>query len=151
MNASFSGVSIYATARIKADEHKWYESERARVDRGNAAIQDWIEKYWYLFARSCWFEHIRGTRLYLEFHISQFAVLQELARRFPEICKSITEMLEAGKENLDIINWAIDSQVPMDPVIEFLESVDVNCCRMSCNLVEGEIVGQRTSTHATCA
>ena len=44
----------------------------------------------------------------------------------------ILDRLKAGHENLNILNWAIDNDLPMDEVIEILETLDINSRRIEC-------------------
>jgi hypothetical protein len=136
MSVALSGVSIYVGAKHRADEHKWHESQRACRDCGIEAVRDWIDRYWLKYARGCWLEHICGSRLYMEFHLSQFGVLDSLERRLGDLFDRLRAFLENGRENLDIINWALDHDADIDMVIEFLEAVDMNSCRLSCHLLE---------------
>ncbi len=46
----------------------------------------------------------------------------------------ILDRLKAGRENLDILNWAIDLDQPMEEVLEILEALDINSRRIECLL-----------------
>ena len=39
---------------------------------------------------------------------------------------------QAGKENLDVLVWAIDQHIPMQEVLEILEALDINSRRIEC-------------------
>ncbi|PHX63699.1 MAG: hypothetical protein CK551_04755, partial [Planctomycetaceae bacterium] len=43
----------------------------------------------------------------------------------------ILDRLKSGQENLDIINWAMDWNIPMDPVVQILEALDINSRRLA--------------------
>jgi hypothetical protein len=129
--------SVYVDGRVEALRHKWIQSERAQRDLGQAAIQEWIQQHWLRYLRARWLEHIQGRRFWVEFDPQSFAVLQ---RQFPDplLLDRILDRLEAGQENLDIIQWSLDWRMPMDRVLEILEALDVNSCRMSCHFNEGD-------------
>lgn len=44
----------------------------------------------------------------------------------------ILDHLRHGRENLDIIVWAITNRLPMSDVLEILEILDVNSRRIEC-------------------
>ena len=41
-------------------------------------------------------------------------------------------MLKAGQENLNVLGWAIDTNVAMEEVFEILETLDINSRRIEC-------------------
>ena len=44
----------------------------------------------------------------------------------------IVRQFLAGGENLTIINWAIEFKLPMDPIKEILQAININSCRIKC-------------------
>ena len=44
----------------------------------------------------------------------------------------ILEHFKHGRENLDIILWALKNRLPMNDVLEILEALDVNSRRIEC-------------------
>jgi len=59
-----------------------------------------------------------------------------LQRAFQDslLIDEILQRLKSGRENLDILNWAIDTDQPMDEVLEILEALDINSRRIECLL-----------------
>ena len=57
-----------------------------------------------------------------------------LERKFQEdslLLDRILDRLKTGKENLDVILWAQDFGMPADKVLEILEALNVNACRLA--------------------
>ncbi|MGE3818384.1 MAG: hypothetical protein AB7I30_03040 [Isosphaeraceae bacterium] len=52
--------------------------------------------------------------------------------RTSPLIEPILDMLKGGKENLDVLNWAIDHQHPRDQVLLILEVLDINSRRIEC-------------------
>ena len=48
-----------------------------------------------------------------------------------ELLDLILNQLAAGKENLDVMCWAVANQISTDPVHEILEALDVNSKRLA--------------------
>ena len=46
----------------------------------------------------------------------------------------ILTRLKHGEENLDVLNWAINVDLPMHEVLEILEALDINSRRIECKL-----------------
>lgn len=129
--------SVFADGREEALRHKWIESQRANRDLGEEAIRQWVRAYWWEYIRARWMEHVRGIRLWQEFHPDAFGVLRWRFEHHGVLVDRIVDRLAAGQENLDVIQWAIDWRIPMEPVIEVLTALDINSCRLSCNFVHG--------------
>src|SRR4051812_49300462 len=76
--------SYHDLCREAALRHKWIESEKAGRDLGEHAIYDWIRQYWHAFYRARAFEHLLGTRQWVEMDASEFGILfVELAKQPP--------------------------------------------------------------------
>ena len=48
-----------------------------------------------------------------------------------ELLDLILNQLSAGKENLDVLDWAVANDISTDPVNEILEALDVNSRRLA--------------------
>ena len=136
MHANFHRQTILDGAMKRADEHKWIRSLEANRDLGPSAIKEWVDRYWIKYVKGCFYEHVRGEYLYEEFNEASYNILQVFTFRTPSLRSRIETLLREGKENLDIINWAIDAGEDLDDVIAFMERADVNACRLPCPLVE---------------
>jgi hypothetical protein len=115
----------------EAQKHKWIESEKAGRDLGEWAIRCWVREHWNGFLRARWLEHLQGRTFWIELDHDDFGLLQR------EFCDSpliddILAMLKNGQENLNVLNWAIDADAPMDEVLEILETLDINSRRIEC-------------------
>jgi len=128
---SMDKLSVYADGEQEALRFKWIESERAGHDLGEAAIRRWVQCHWWGFLRARWLEHLQGKRFWVELDRGDFGLL---LRRFHEqtvLLDRILDRLKEGKENLDIINWAHDWGIPVEPVLEILEALDINSRRLA--------------------
>jgi len=119
---------------VEAERHKWIESEKAGRDLGEAAMRCWVREHWNGFLRERWLEHLQGWAFWIELDHDDFGLL-ERAFRGSELIEEILEHLKVGKENLDILNWAIDNHLPMCEVLEFLETLDMNSRRIECQFL----------------
>lgn len=118
--------SVWDYSQREADEFKWIESERAGRDLGEAALKRWVREHWWGFLRARWIEHLQGTRYWIELDHDDFGLV---LREFPEqrpLLSEIVGHLKAGKDNLEIIKWAVEERIPVDPVFRILERLDIN-------------------------
>src|SRR3954451_8185208 len=122
-------MSVHVQGEQEAKRHKWIESEKAGRDLGEWAIRCWVREHWNGFLRERWLEHLQGRTFWIELDHNDFGLLQ---RSFQEssLIDEILRQLKAGKENLDILNWALDCDEPMDEVMEILEALDINSRRI---------------------
>jgi len=60
-----------------------------------------------------------------------FGLLQRKFHENTVLLDRILDRLKSGQENLDIINWALDWNIPMDPVVQILEALDINSRRLA--------------------
>ena len=123
--------SVYADCEEEALRYKWIESEKAGCDLGEAAIRRWVQCHWGGYLRARWLEHLQGKRFWVELDRGDFGLLQ---RRFHDntlLLDRILDRLKAGQENLDIMIWALDWNVPLKDVREILEALDINSRRLA--------------------
>jgi hypothetical protein len=123
--------SVYAEGEQEALRYKWIESEKAGCDLGEAAIRRWVQCHWWGYLRARWLEHLQGKRFWVELDRGDFGLLQ---RRFQDkalLLDRILDRLKAGQENLDIILWAQAWNIPLEPVFEILEALDINSRRLA--------------------
>ncbi len=123
-------TSLYEQAILEAERHKWIESQKHGYDRGDSAIHEWYGRYWRDFCRRKRLEHLRGEQCWDEFGHYQFGRLRPLMELCDPIVDRLIGMLDAGMENLDVINWALARRLDMSQVIEVLAVVDVNGARL---------------------
>ena len=123
-----SPLSVQQCGEEEALQFKWIESEKAGRDLGETAIQAWIRRYWTTFLRHRWIEHLHGENFWVELDRGDFGLLLTAFQSSP-VLGPILEHLRHGRENLDIILWALTDQMPMPEVLEILEALDVNSRR----------------------
>jgi hypothetical protein len=124
-------LSVHHYGEAEALRFKWIESERAGRDLGEWAIREWVKAHWCSFLRARWLEHLYGRVYWIELDHNDFGVLLQ---KYQDslLLPLILDRLKAGQENLNVLNWAIDSDLPMDEVIEILETLDINSRRIEC-------------------
>jgi hypothetical protein len=122
--------SVYEQADQAVQEHKWIESEKAGRDLGDEAVKHWSRSHWLRFYRWRLLQHLRGEVYFREFHPRTFAVVSNQLKVPPELLEAILNQVRDGGENLDIICWAHNGQLPAAPVMEVLEAIDINRQRL---------------------
>ncbi len=124
-------LSVHESGEAEALRHKWIESEKAGRDLGETAIRTWVREHWNGFLRARWLEHLQGRAFWIELDHDDFGLLQR-AFQDSAIIDEILYRLKHGQENLDVINWALDSRLPLEEVYDILESLDINSRRIEC-------------------
>jgi len=122
--------SVYTDGVKQALDYKWIESEKAGRDLGEDAIRRWVKEHWWGYLRARWLEHLQGKRFWVELDRGDFGLLQ---RRFQEqslLLDRILDRLKSGQENLHIILWAHDWNIPTSSVLEILEALDIYSRRL---------------------
>jgi len=123
--------SVYIDGEQEALKFKWIESEKAGRDLGEAAIRRWVQCHWWGYLRARWLEHLQGTRFWVELDRGDFGLLKKKFHDNQLLLDRILDRLKAGQENLDIIRWAQEWSVPIDPVLQILEALDINSRRLA--------------------
>ncbi|MDR1519668.1 MAG: response regulator [Planctomycetota bacterium] len=127
-------MSIFEEASREAFRHKWIESEKTGYDIGDVAIEDWHRRFWHKFVRERWIQHIRGQAFWRELDNDDYGFFNHTFADCLKLAESIVGKLEAGGENLDIIQWAVDSGQNMEMVLSILARLDLNSHRLSSQL-----------------
>jgi hypothetical protein len=122
--------SVYSDGIAEALRHKWIESEKAGRDLGLEPVHQWCRQYWQIFLRHRWLEHISGIRRWKEIDRGDFGLLNYELLDEPLLLDRILDRLIVGMENLEIILWAREWNLPMDRVIRILEALDINSRRL---------------------
>src|SRR5713101_2521467 len=123
--------SVYAESEQEALRFKWIESEKAGRDLGEAAIRRWVQHHWWGYLRARWLEHLQGKRFWVELDRGDFGLLQREFHNNTLLLDRILDRLKSGQENLDIIIWAMNWGMPMTPVLQILEALDINSRRLA--------------------
>ncbi|QDU07916.1 hypothetical protein [Gimesia aquarii] len=123
--------SIYEEAPLEADRHKWIESQKTGFDLGKFAISDWYANHWYYFCMVKKIEHLLGNRCWQEFSDTRFGFLKSLNLEDDLLADLILDRIFwLRMENLDIIIWAREWNLPLERVMEILELIDINSARL---------------------
>jgi hypothetical protein len=123
--------SVYDDCQHEVDKFKWIESEKAGCDQGEEAIRRWVRHHWNGYLRARWLEHLQGRRYWIELDRGDFGLLD---RRFYDnalLLDRILDRLKAGQENLQIILWACEWNLPVDSVLQILKALDINSRRLA--------------------
>ena len=123
--------SVHCECRLEEERHKWIASQKAGYDLGEVAIRDWVREHWSGYLRARWVEHLQGRCFWVELDKGDFGLLLREFKNCADLLNAILDRLKSGKENLDVIDWADDSHLPMDPVLEILEALDINSRRLA--------------------
>jgi hypothetical protein len=124
-------MSLHECGEEEARRFKWIESEKVGHDLGEVAIRIWICQHWNGFLRHRWLEHLQGKMFWIELDQGDFGLLKTAFNSSPLI-DPILDHFKHGRENLDIILWALKNRLPMNEVLEILETLDVNSRRIEC-------------------
>ena len=123
--------SVHRECIEEENKYKWIESEKAGYDLGEACVKRWVKEHWRGYLRGKWVEHLQGKCFWVELDRGDFGLLQRKFQSQAELLDLILNQLASGKENLDVLDWAVASRISTDPVKEILESLDVNSQRLA--------------------
>src|SRR5437870_11518313 len=118
--------SVHAESEQEALRFKWIESEKAGHDLGEEAIRRWVREHWWGYLRARWLEHLQGRRFWVELDRGDFGLLQRRLHANTLLLDRILDRIKAGQENLDIICWALEWGIDTSPLIQILETLDIN-------------------------
>jgi len=124
-------ASVYAESEQEALKYKWIESEKAGKDLGEDAIRRWVRQHWWGYLRARWLEHLQGKCFWVELDRGDFGLLQREFHDNTLLLDRILDRLKSGQENLDIILWALKWGLPITPVLQILEALDINSRRLA--------------------
>jgi hypothetical protein len=129
IDAPYDCPSIHEAAYFEALNHKWLESEKSGFDVGDVVFFEWYRRFWAKYLRYRRLEHVNGKCHWREFAKESFGSLTQWDSVNPLLLDNIIDRICEGYENLDLVNWAYDWNLPVDEVIEILERLDVNSTR----------------------
>lgn len=124
-------ASVYTESELEALKYKWIESEKAGKDLGEDAIRRWVKQHWWGYLRARWLEHLQGKCFWVELDRGDFGLLQREFHDNTLLLDRILDRLKSGQENLDIILWAMNWGLPITPVLQILEALDINSRRLA--------------------
>lgn len=122
--------SLWELAEREARNHKWLLSERSGYDVGRDGLCDWSRRYWRVFCRYRWIDHLLGRRRIREFDDRSFGRLCDpRIGTHPTMRFVVKHFAEDGWENLKFLLEAEEHGVSLPELREALTLVDVNSVR----------------------
>ena len=137
--------SVYIDSYREIDCFKWIQSEKAGRDLGEEAIREWVRHHWTGYLRAKWLEHLQGICYWTELDQNDFGLLRQDFEHQQLLLDCILDRLKIGAENLDVILWAREWNIPLDPVISILEMLDINSRRLAHHFEENCVAGRSQS------
>jgi hypothetical protein len=128
---SVQRLSVYDDCEREANQYKWIESEKAGCDLGDEAIKRWVREHWTGYLRSRWLEHLQGRKFWVELDRGDYGLLLREFHDNALLLDRILDRLKSGQENLQVILWALEWHLPVDPVLQILRALDINSRRLA--------------------
>ena len=75
-------------------------------------------------------EHWQGATYWPELDRNDFGILRRRIHPNGLLVADIVALIMAGGENLTVITWALETDQPLDDVVEILTKLDVNARRV---------------------
>ena len=122
--------SVYRDCIDEVNRFKWIESEKVGYDLGEHAIRRWVAEHWNGYLRAAWIEHLHGKCFWIELDRGDYGLLQREFQDQQQLLDDILQKLKAGQENLDVLCWAINHHIPIEPVRQILNALDINSKRL---------------------
>lgn len=119
-------LSVQEAGLREAEIHKWIESQKRGRDLGIWALTDWYTRYWPIFCRLKCLEHLAGIRSWSEFSPENFGLIGKLIRDEDLLLEMVLDRAYFGRENLDLILWALEWGLPIKRVMYILEQLNLN-------------------------
>jgi len=123
--------SLFREAVQEAERHKFIESQKLGRDLGHTAIDDWQRRYWTIWLRHRWLEHLLGLRCWAELDPRRFGRLRDRFAGQRALLDEVAELVRRGAENVDIIFWAVREKRDLALVERILTEVRINDIRCS--------------------
>ena len=123
-------LSVYQEGLREAERHKWIESEKHGWDVGTVALGQWYDRYWPHYCRGKCLEHLTGRQHWREFGDDDFGLIPRLLVENDLLLDRILDRVLRGYENLDVIYWALEWGLPIDPVMSILHQLNINRARL---------------------
>lgn len=82
-----------------------------------------IRELWWGYLRARWLEHLQGIRFWIELDRRDFALLPRTYQNNELLLDRVLDRIKAGQTNLDVIQWAQTWNIPVEPVMQILETI----------------------------
>ena len=95
-------------------------------------------RFWRLWFRYRWVEHVIGEKFWIEMGAERFGILKQGRQHNPVLVSRVADrlMYDAGLENLNIILWASDWELDLDEVVAILKRININDVRVNGQSIE---------------
>ena len=110
---------------------KYLDWERLSYDIEPTASEHWRKRYWRLWFRAHWVEHVLGHQYWIEMGDENFGMFGRGGRHATLLVERVADRLIVGWENLGIILWASDWGLCLDDVIDILKKLNINHVRVN--------------------
>ena len=127
-------IMYHAAADYAA--RKYLDWERLSYDVEETASEHWQSRFWRLWFRARWVEHVLGDKLWIEMGDEHFALLKQDRPHHSLLVNRVADRLVVGWENLDLILWAQDWGLDLDEIIEVLKKININHIQVSGEPIE---------------
>ncbi len=121
---------LFTEAAVEMERDKWIRCEKAGYDMGDEAKRRWVREHWHTFVRERLFEHLHGKRYWNDFEHADFGRLNREFKDDQILLDRIMDRFQAGQENLNVLMWAYDFNLPMERVHNILLAININRCRI---------------------
>src|SRR5438045_3624451 len=129
-----SESELFRAAQLEVDRHKWYASEKAGRDLGQAAVMSWKCNHWWRWCRDRLVEHLSGMKYWSELDQKDYGLIKRDFHVNKDLAQAIVERIKMGGqegENLGIILWAQKSGQNMKDPLDNLNHLGINYCSSS--------------------
>jgi hypothetical protein len=117
--------SIMYHAAVDYAAKKHLDWERLSYDIEETASEHWKRRFWRLWLRARWVEHVLGQTYWMELGDDNFGLLGSDDRN-PVLVSRVADRLIVGWENLDLILWGADWGLDLDEIIDILKRININ-------------------------
>ena len=122
--------SIYDDWMLESRKFKkWIESEKLIVISAKSVFGGGSTNIGINISGPARVEHLQGTQFWLKLDRGDFGLLKREFRK-PELRPHSRSSTKSGQENLQVIKWAIEWEIPIAPVMQILAALDINSRRL---------------------
>lgn len=127
-------IMHHAASDYAAQKH--LDWERLSYDIVETASENWRRRFWRLWFRGHWVEHILGEKYWIEMGHENYGLLKQGQPHNVVLVQRVADRLIVGWENLGIILWASDWGFDLNEIIEILKKININDVRVNGQSIE---------------
>jgi hypothetical protein len=124
LSAEKHSIMYHAAADYAAKKH--LDWERLSYDIEQTTSEHWRRRFWRLWFRARWVEHLLGEKHWIEMGEEHFGLLKRDGTYNPVLVSRVADRLIVGWENLGLILWATDWGLDIQQIIEILKKININ-------------------------